>query len=162
MNPSTNTTRKPRGKTPALPTTADELLALVGKQITPALTKIHDAAQIAEKAFRTTGSVRTGFANTSAAEDAVASLCYFLDEAMKQVTKLGAARGDVRRGATTWTDAQRAEARRIREEIRQTGGAFHRGGDHGVFDRRMVELWQAADAAGVVELVRDLVRTEAP
>lgn len=69
-----NATRKTGGKTPAGPTTADELLALIATQITPALTKLNAAARIAEKAYRTNASLRTGFADRNATEDGLTSL----------------------------------------------------------------------------------------
>jgi len=81
------------GQPAAPPATADELLALLANAITPALAKIHDAAVIAEESYRTNASLRTGFGNPPSAEDGVASLLYYLREAIGQVRKIEKARG---------------------------------------------------------------------
>lgn len=79
------------GEQPALPATADALLALIATEITPALTRLQGIAAHVEKAYRTNTSVRTGFAEQNAAEDGVASLLHFLDAAATQVARLRAA-----------------------------------------------------------------------
>jgi hypothetical protein len=82
--------RKP---TPAAPTTTDQLLALLASEITPALTRLHTTARVIEEAYRKNILVRARFENRDAAEDGVASLLYYLHEAIGQVRKIEKARG---------------------------------------------------------------------
>jgi hypothetical protein len=88
QTPPPNGSRKP-----AFPITADELVAFIANEITPDLVKIRNASAKAEEAYRKFPLVRAGFTNHDAAKDGVATLLYFLDEAIKCVRKVEQARG---------------------------------------------------------------------
>ena len=58
----------------------------------PALECALDTTNAVEHAFNTTPPVREGFVDQDAAEDGLASLRYFLEEAVKQVRRVERAR----------------------------------------------------------------------
>ena len=70
-----------------------ELLGMTLSEITPALTRMHDTARVMEEAYRKNVLVRARFEDRDAAEDGVASLLYYLHEAIGQVRKIEKASG---------------------------------------------------------------------
>lgn len=83
MSPMT-ATREPA----TLPATADALVTFIAKEIEPALAKALDAARVASDAYEKQPAVRDGFTGKSVAEDAVASIHYFVNGAIDQVQRV--------------------------------------------------------------------------